>query len=74
MANNYTVLPIIYCQAKDFFDKLEELYVGQVIVVSRFSDKTKEPITDVFMKTGVDSYKKINDKNGDVCNVDIRKE
>lgn len=60
MSNITTQLPIIYCTPMEFFDKLEELYIGQVIVAIRYKKEKDDLVSECFMKTGDGTYKKIN--------------
>ena len=89
MAQITTILPTIYCTPMEFFDKLEELYLGQVIVVTRYTKEKDEVVSECFMRTGNTTYQRIFDNdynsgisnisdktsiNGDENNVIIRKE
>lgn len=84
MSDIQRVLPILYCQSIDFLDKIEELYIGQVLVVTRYSKKNNDIINEVWIRDGNTSYRKINpsdtqikvmfNTNGDEDNVLIREE
>lgn len=84
MSDIQKVLPILYCQPIDFLDKIDELYIGQVLVVSRYSKKNNDIINEVWIRDGNTSYRKINpsdtqinvtiNTNGDENNVIVREE
>ena len=54
------MLPIIYCQAIDFFDRLNELYIGQVLVVSRHSNEKKDIINELWIREGNTVYRTLD--------------
>ena len=56
---SYFQLPILYCQAIDFFDKLEELHIGQVLIVNRYSKEKKDIINEVWIKLDDTTYRNI---------------
>ena len=60
MSDIQKVLPILYCQPIDFLDKIDELYIGQVLVVTRYSKKNNDIINEVWIRDGNTSYRKIN--------------
>ena len=60
MSDIQKVLPILYCQPIDFLDKIEELYIGQVLMVTRHSKKNNDIINEVWIRDGNTSYRKIN--------------
>lgn len=82
--SNMQILPVIYCTPIEFFDKIDELYIGQVLVVTRHSKKNNDIINEVWIRDGNTSYRKIDpsntpihvtiDTNGDENNVIIREE
>ena len=84
MSDIQKVLPILYCQPIDFLDKIDELYIGQVLVVTRYSKKNNDIINEVWIRDGNTSYRKINSSdtqinvtintNGDENNVIVREE
>lgn len=60
MSDIQKVLPILYCQPIDFLDKIDELYIGQVLVVTRYSKKNNDIINEVWIRDDNTSYRKIN--------------
>jgi len=84
MSDIQKVLPILYCQPIEFLDKIDELYIGQVLVVTRHSKKNNDIINEVWIRDGNTSYRKINlqdtiikatfNTNGDEISVIARKE
>lgn len=84
MSDIQKVLPILYCQPIDFLDKIDELYIGQVLVVTRYSKKNNDIINEAWIRDGNTSYRKINpsdtqinvtiNTNGDENNVIVREE
>lgn len=59
MSDIQRVLPVLYCQATDFLDKLDELYIGQALVVARYSKEKHDIINEVWIRDGNTSYRKI---------------
>lgn len=71
MSQIITQLPIIYCTPTEFFDKLEELYLGQVLVVARYEKEKDEIIRECFMRTGNTTYQKLISNNYNTCQSNI---
>ena len=76
------VIPVIFCQAIDFFDRLDELYIGQVLIVTRYSKEKHDLINEAWIRDGNTSYRKLHEfdsnsvsnMNGDEDNVVVRRE
>ena len=49
----------------EFFDKLDKLYLGQVLVVTRYEKEKDKIINECFMRTGNTTYQKIIDNTND---------
>lgn len=56
-------LPVLRCQSSDFFDMIEELSIGQVLIVTRYSKSKKEIINETWIRYGNTTYGKIENTN-----------
>ena len=75
-------LSVLYCHSNEFLDKLEELYIGQVLIVTRYSKENHDIISEAWIREGNTIYRKLNGLDisastnniGDKNNVIIREE
>ena len=63
MSDIQKIMPVLFCQAIDFFDKIEELYIGQVLIVSRYSKEKHDFINEVWIRVGNTTYRKLDESN-----------